>query len=137
MNPARVIIAFGVAPLMTPIVLLGVARGDGPPFSLKRDLALFVFVAGFAYVATALFGVPAFFLFRTKRWTNVFLYVFVGGLIGLAVSVVINQRVSFSFWDQEFRLRCMLAAALSALVFRMLSGVNFNQKSSTPTAADL
>lgn len=78
MNPSRVIVAFLIAPHMTPLVLLWADRLGGERFSLGA-FSIFAFVAGFAYAATAIFGVLAFFLFRAKRWSNIFLYVAAGG----------------------------------------------------------
>ena len=132
MNRARIIAAFLVAPLMTPLVLLGADQLHGAPFNLAEQLGAFVFVSGFAYGATVLFGIPAFFLFRAKRWTNFFLYVLVGGLIGLLVSLILNYPISFDVLGLEYRGWWALAGALSALVFRMLSGVNFDHVSRAP-----
>jgi len=114
---------------MTPVVLLGADQVHGAPFNLAEQLGAFLFVAGFAYAATVFFGIPAFLLFRAKYWTNVFLYVFVGGLIGLLVSVILNYQVSFDVLSLEQRAWHAVAGALSALVFRMLSGVKFDHVS--------
>jgi len=132
MNVARTIVAFLIAPLMTPLVLLGAAQLRGAPFNLSEQLGLFVFVGGFAYAATVLFGVPAFFLFRFKRWTNVILYGLGGGLIGFLVSVILGYPISFDM-SLKYRGLWALAGALSASVFRMLSGVKFDHVSSAPT----
>ena len=126
MSTARIIIAFMVAPVMTPVVLLGADHLHGAPFNLSEDFGLFVAVAGFAYAAAALFGIPAFFLFRAYRWTGVFLYVLVGALIGLLVSIILNHPVSFDIPSLEYRGWYAAAGALSALVFRVLSGVRFD-----------
>ena len=133
MSVARTIVAFLIAPLMTPLVLLGTdqSRG-GVPFNLWEQLGFFVFVSGFAYAATVLFGVPAFFLFRAKGWTNVFLYVLVGGLIGLLVSVILNYPIFFDTQSLKYRACWALAGTLSALVFRVLSGVKVDRVSNAP-----
>ena len=128
MSPARIIAAFLVAPLMTPLVLLGADQLQGAPFNLREQLSAFVFVAGFAYAATIVFGIPVFFLFRVTHWTSVLLYVLVGGLVGLLVSVILNERPSLDVLDLGFRGRCVLAGALSSLVFRMISGARVNQE---------
>ena len=120
MSRGTLILAFIVAPLATPLVLLGADGLHGMPF---WDLGAFVFVAAFAYSATILFGVPSFFLFRAKHWNDVFLYALFGGLIGLLVSVILDHRVPFSVMNLEYRGWHALAGVLSALVFRMLSGV--------------
>ena len=133
MSHARIITAFLVAPLMTPVVLLGADHLHGAPFNPAEEFGLFLFVAGFAYAATALFGVPAFFLFRAKGWTNVFAYMLVGSLIGLTVSFILSYRLSLYVQSLEYRGWHAMAGGLSALVFRILSGVKFNNVS--PAAA--
>ena len=132
MNTARIIIAFLVAPLITPVVLLGAEHLHGTPFNLSGDFGLFVVVAGFAYAATALFGIPAFLLFRAYRWSSVFLYVLVGALIGLLVSIILNHPLSFDVRSLEYRGWHAAAGALSALVFRVLSAVKFDHVSRAP-----
>jgi tetrahydromethanopterin S-methyltransferase subunit C len=117
---------------MTPVVLIGADHLHGTPFSLSGDFGLFVVVAGFAYAARALFGIPAFFLFRAYRWTSVFVYVLVGALIGLLVSIIINHPVSFDVPSLEYRGWCAAAGALSALQFRVLSAVKFDHVSRAP-----
>ena len=133
MSRARIITAFLVAPLTTPVVLLGADHLKGTPFNLETDLGLFVFVAGFAYMATALFGIPAFFIFRIKHWTNILLYVLVGGLVGLIVSVILDA--SFDVVNVRFRLLYVVAGGSSALVFRMLSG-EFDPVVSAPSHSE-
>ena len=132
MSVARTIVAFLIAPLMTPLVLLGADQLRGGPFNLSEQLGGFVIVSGFAYAATGVFGVPAFFLLRAKRWTNVFLYVIVGGLLGFLVSVILNYPISVEMLGLKYRGLWALAGALSALVFRVLSGVKSDHVSSAP-----
>ena len=132
MSSARIAGAFLVAPLMTPIVLLGADQLHGAPFNLTEQAGAFVFVSGFAYAATLLFGIPAFFLFRAKRWGSILLYVLVGGLIGLLVSVILNYRISVDALALEYRGWWAMAGALSALVFRILSGAKFAHVSPAP-----
>jgi hypothetical protein len=59
MGAARTIVAFLIAPLMTPLVLLGAEQLRGAAFNLSEQLGAFVFLSGFAYVATVVFGVSA------------------------------------------------------------------------------
>jgi hypothetical protein len=117
---------------MTPLVLLVADQLHGAQFNLAEQLSAFIFIGGFAYGATLLFGVPAFFLFRARCWSNVFLYVFVGGLIGLLVSVILNYPISSAELGLEYRGWCAAGGALSALVFRMLSGTMFGHVSRAP-----
>jgi hypothetical protein len=110
----RTITAFLVAPLITPLVLtvFDYTEGYAPSF---------VAYALFAYLAVIILGLPAFLVYRALRWTNPFLFVFGGALIGYVVSLFIFEgyRVKEHLW-------CALAAALSALVFRIIVyGISF------------
>jgi hypothetical protein len=107
-------------------------QSHGAQFNPAEQLGAFIFIGGFAYGATLLFGVPAFFLFRARRWSNIFLYVFVGGLIGLLVSVILNYPTASAELGLEYRGWWAAAGALSALVFRMLSGATFGHVSRAP-----
>jgi hypothetical protein len=129
MRVARIIAAFLIAPLITPLVLLGVAQLKTQEFDLVGLQGIFMFFAMFAYAATILFGIPAFFLFRAQRWNNMLLYVLAGGLIGLLVSLILNPRLSVDVPVLESRGLCVLGGASSALGFRLLSGVKFNHRS--------
>jgi hypothetical protein len=129
MSRVRIILAFLVAPLMTPLVLLGADQLHGAQFNLPEQFGAFIFVGGFAYAATLLFGLPVFFLFRTKSWTNVFLYVLVAGLIGLLVSLILNYPISSDVVNWEYRGWHATAGGLSGLVFRMFSKAKFDHLS--------
>ena len=126
MRIARIIAAFLIAPLMTPLVFLGVDHLQGQPFNLAELMGIFVIIGGFSYAATVTFGVPAFFLFHAKRWNNIFLYMLAGCLIGTLVSVILSHEVSLDLQEMKFRGWCALSGALSAVVFRVLSGLKFD-----------
>jgi hypothetical protein len=110
----RVIVAFLVAPLMTPLVLTvsNYVRGYG---------TLFLGYGIFAYFAATIFGVPAFLIYRALKWTNIFLFALGGALIGIIVSLPI-------YWEERGEyVWCALAGAVSALVFRIIVyGFNLN-----------
>jgi hypothetical protein len=129
MRTARIIAGFLIAPLITPLVLLGVAQLKTEELDLVGLQGIFIFVAMFAYAATILFGLPVFFLFRAQRWNNMLLYILAGGLIGLLVSIILNPRLSIDVAVLESRGLCALGGASSALGFRLLSGVKFNHRS--------
>jgi hypothetical protein len=129
MRAGRIIAGFLIAPLITPLVLLGVAQLKTEELDLVGLQGIFIFVAMFAYAATILFGLPAFFLFRARRWNNMILYVLAGGLIGLLVSLILNPQLSVDVAVLESRGLCVLGGASSALGFRLLSGVRFNHRS--------
>jgi hypothetical protein len=104
----RVIVAFIVSPLMTPLVLSVFDYTEGYYSS-------FGVYALFAYLAVLLFGLPAFLIYRALGWTNSSLFVLGGGLIGYLVSMFIFEgyRVKEHLW-------CSVAGSLSALVFRTI-----------------
>jgi hypothetical protein len=79
MNHMRVILAFLIAPLMTPVSFMTFDLVRGRLLSLSETSSYFVTFGPYAYVATAVFGIPTFFLFRTVRWTNAILFVTAGG----------------------------------------------------------
>jgi len=115
MNRGRIIIAFLVAPLVTPVVLELFARLEGS--------STFPFITGVvAYLATIVFGVPAFFIYRALKWTNVFLFVLGGAIIGFVVTLFVFESYTVEYFLQFLQVRvwCVLAGALSALMFRLI-----------------
>jgi hypothetical protein len=121
-NGKKIFLAFLTAPLMTPFMFMVVGFMDGN-LSLPSDIPRYLVPYGvFAYLATILFGVPAFFLFRALRWSHTLLFVLGGAVIGFIVSFFILESYSAEvFWNTlGGRLWCALAGALSALVFRLI-----------------
>ena len=119
MTRFRTIAAFVVAPLMTPIVIMA--------YDLSRhvliDVPFYFLTYGlFAYLATIIFGIPALLLFRWFGWTNIFLFVAGGALIGLVVSMFVMEGYTVEYFMQRIgeRTLCMVAGGLSALVFRLV-----------------
>ena len=114
MKLGKLILAFLIAPLVTPLVIMSTSLLLEPPFPLEEVGSWFIAVAVFAYLATAVFGIPAFLIYRWLKWTHPLLYVLGGGVIGAAVSIILNRSaVSIIF---------VVAGALSGLVFRVLIG---------------
>ena len=107
MSVRRVIVAFLVAPLTTPLALT--------VFNYARGYASLVLgYATFAYLAAIVLGVPAFLVYRALKWTNIFLFVLGGALIGIIVSLPI-------YWDERGEyLWCGVAGATSAFVFYVI-----------------
>ena len=122
MRHLRVVLAFLVAPLMTPVVFMAFDLFEGRLVLLNQVPFYFMTYGVFAYLATAVFGTGAFFLFRLFKWNNVILFVAGGAMIGLVVSLFIMEGGSMSSFARriEERLVCALAGGLSALVFRMV-----------------
>jgi hypothetical protein len=118
MNKLRMIAAFVLAPLMTPVVLLACDlfnRTSSP----KLAPFYFALYGPFAYAATIIFGIPALLLFRWCNWTNIFLFLAGGALIGLLLFTLIME--SFGIERSFYRFMvCAVAGALSAATFRLL-----------------
>jgi hypothetical protein len=99
---------------MTPLVLTIFDYAKGYAFSL-------IAYGVFAYLAAIIFGVPAFFIYRALKWTNIFLFVLGGALIGLIFSLPV-----FDEYAVDGRVWGAVAGALSALMFRIIVyGLNF------------
>ncbi|MBA2706095.1 MAG: hypothetical protein H0U60_19855 [Blastocatellia bacterium] len=127
--------AFLVSPLVTPVVFIAeAALARGVPLS-EQVPGYFLLYGSFAYLATAALGIPAYFLFRALKWSNILLFVLGGAAIGFIFSFFIFEGYPANiFWIRlGDRLWCVLAGALSALAFRMfLFGLNFNHEQRVP-----
>ena len=117
----RTILAFLIAPLMTPLFfgayhLLYALFGPEYPIGFGFHPWIYAFIGVYAYLVTVVFGVPAFFIFRASGWTNVFSFVGVGAFIGFVVSLMTVYNGA-SLMESVF---FTLAGALSAFVFRVI-----------------
>jgi hypothetical protein len=114
----RVILALLLSPLMTPLIFLVVVfsrRGVMSPLSLV--LAVFALYAPFAYLATAVLGIPAFLMFRYLGWKNAFAFILGGMIIGFATALIVFQF--FTDWSvlRGDYVWCAVAGGSSAFVF--------------------
>jgi hypothetical protein len=84
----RSIIAFLVAPLAAPVLLIPYIR------SMTTTSTWFVFAliisAIMAYAGVFIFGVPAYFFLRTRSWTALWIAPLVGFLIGAVMWLVFS-----------------------------------------------
>ena len=139
MKLGRIIVAFLVAPLMTPIVFIIAALVNGV-FDMPEQIpGYFLLYGSFAYLAATIFGIPAYFLYRALDWTNILLFIVGGAIIGFMFSFfIIEGYPAYIFWLRlGDRLWCVLAGGLSALVFRMiLSGLNFGERKRVPIGGE-
>jgi hypothetical protein len=133
MSSKRTILAFLIAPLITPLVFCAsdlMFRSFGPkfPIPLAFDPTLYVLIGVYAYLVTAVLGVPMYFLFCALRLRNMLLFALGGAVIGAIVSFILfHSHPLLGFWTMVDRMGCVLAGALSALAFRMiLSRPNFD-----------
>ena len=116
MRLERIILAFLVAPLGAPVVIL-LGASVATIILLQNVPGLFVVIGGFAYLAAFIFGLPAFFVYRTLGWTNPLLYLLGGGLIGFVFSITLDWAFSATAVGLKYRV---MAGAVSALVFRLI-----------------
>lgn len=116
----RVLLAFSIAPLATPLVLwLGELVLDYPgrvPSGLGGSLFVnLVFALPVAYLAELIFGFPAWKAFVRFDVSSLFAFAVCGAAIGVV-------PVAF-FSDPKLRaaVLCALAGAISALLFRAVA----------------
>ena len=118
MRYRRIILALLVSPLMTPLTfLLAFIFRSSPPPSASGVPVIFALYTPFAYAATAVLGIPMFFVFRALKWTNVLAYILGGAVIGLVTaSVIFGLLISWTVGSSIF-VWCVVAGAWSASVF--------------------
>jgi hypothetical protein len=121
-NQTRIMAAFLLSPLATPLVFMLAATMRGT-FSFE-DVPLYLAFQGFfAYLAVLLFGFPAYLFFRTRRWSSPLLFMLCGGLIGFLVSILLIptfDRAAYFLYTLDYRMWFVLAGSSSALLFRLL-----------------
>src|SRR3982750_2324390 len=113
MRHGRIILAFLIAPLMTPVVFIVAALVQGNFHMPEQILSYSQLYGLFAYLATAIFGIPAFFIYRALKWSNVFLFIMGGAVIGFIVSLFILESYPLEYFLQQLEghLLCTLAGA--------------------------
>src|SRR5713226_2573415 len=95
---SRIVLGFSLAPLVTALwfVITALVLGSGP-FRLG-DAAMFFAIPGvFAYAATLVFRVPAFFLYRWLKIRNSIFFIIGGGLIGVMMSRFMSDKYSLTY----------------------------------------
>jgi hypothetical protein len=118
MNFGRLILAFLVSPLMTPLTFLVTVayRGDVSAHP-QAILVIFTIHTPIAYLVAAVLGIPAFLLFRRWGWNHALFYVLGGAIIGLITALVIfGLLTGWSVLPGDYGW-CSVAGGLSALVF--------------------
>jgi hypothetical protein len=116
----RTLVAFVMAPLMTPLVFMAFAAlADRPPGVNE----LWVYLAYFGvwtYPSVVIFGIPAFFLYRRYGLRSIISYAIGGAGIGFATALVwlsvLNANLNGPFY--LFVAECIVAGAASAVLFR-------------------
>ena len=135
MNKRRVALAFLIAPLITPLtVLIGGSVYFGVP-PLKNVLTIFLHYGVFAYLVTAVFVAPVFFLLRTSRWRGKLGALLCGAAIWLVCGNVLLAFVPGARTGDFVKAGIFYAVvgALSGLVFWIIS---FGTKSGLPESTE-
>src|ERR1700682_2432362 len=90
----RIIAAFLIAPLATPLtfIVLGFIRTGG--FNADEIRIIVILIGLYAYLAVVVLGIPAFFIFRAMHWKNPVLFAIGGLLIGFVVSLIFDGWIS-------------------------------------------
>jgi hypothetical protein len=90
MSPGRVVSAFLLAPAVAPLLI---ALTSFHP-SMAGVWIVALGVAAFTYGTALLAGVPAYFLFRLKKWLKWWQFVLGGALLGLLPALVLGFPLS-------------------------------------------
>jgi hypothetical protein len=91
----RTQIAFLVAPLWVPLVMLLLAKFDLFPYDHQGVwIAITIVLAAFfGYAGTFIFGVPAFMFFRSRGFTSCWL----AGILGFCIGAIVMSAFVFFF----------------------------------------
>jgi hypothetical protein len=87
---------------------------------IHKASQLFVLIGAFACQAAIFFGFPALLLYRRLRLNKLFWFVIGGALIGVIVVLLLN--IWLGWGSVKSPVVDVLAAALSATVFRLIAG---------------
>lgn len=129
-DAVRIPIAFLVAPLVVP--LLAVLVLDAP-LSDPSIVALLIVVTFATYVGVAAFGVPTFLLMRSRQWTEFWMALTAGFIIGTVMWYVGSSLFHFSLgsrlsdvlsslgtaaeWSMALRVGAVAGTAVAAIVW--------------------
>jgi len=133
MTKWRIVAAFLIAPLATPVVFSVIGLATNP--SDIRDLSLVVgqfvvaclYLFPFAYLAAFLLGIPTWMIFLRYRIYSLPAFVVGGAFIGLFAALILGALARTPIttllnpfspaWVRGGVLACALAASASAIVF--------------------
>ena len=124
----RLIAAFLAAPLITSAVFA--AALSSSTTSLKSLVIILLLYAAVAFIAEAVLGLPAYFIYRRFHWQGFIAYGLGGTVIGL-ISILFVAIIYSPFTRVtlgEFAL-CILAGAIAGLSFRFVAGGEFKNRS--------
>ena len=130
MTKRRIITAFLVAPLTTPLVFFLLFQASNP----LRDVADHFFLVTcvylpFAYAAEFSLGILTWMIFLHYRISSLLAFAVGGAIIGLIVALILRSmtRINDPFMHSYAPL-CIVAASASAVVFRSIAFRNGEEK---------
>jgi len=124
MRVARAAVAFLVAPLATPLVLLvslmiGTLVAGDTPGPLDRLSPYLVLFAVLTYPSVLLLGIPAFLLFQRYGCQSIIAYAIGGASIGLITAIAWTAILKVDAMP-AFSALFVLAGSVSAVLFRII-----------------
>ena len=114
MSLRRIILAYVLAPLVTPLGYLALAVVGGEFRSWADVPPLLGYIGLFAYSAAILLGVPLLLFYRRLHWTNWMPFTLGGAAIGFAVGLFVGNTVKAG-------PVCSTLGAMSALAFWLIA----------------
>jgi hypothetical protein len=118
MSIKRILLAFVLAPLATPLVFVvaWIVFGTLPFDELQP---LIILISMFAYPAALLFGVPVVLVTRRLRYSSKVVFIATGAAVGLLLAAITDLGFRW-FEGFPFYLLCFIAGSLSGLAFAII-----------------
>jgi hypothetical protein len=135
MNNGRLLLAFIVSPLAALLTLIVMAIALRT--ASGEILMSLMFYVPLAYSVAIILGLPAYILSQIFGWNKLTAYLSGGAFIGLITALMCGLFFSWGA-DLEFFIFCLIAGALSALVFWLiLNGFRRNGSSRVSTNGEI
>jgi hypothetical protein len=127
----RFIIAFVVAPLIAPIILVtlkGISEGfdqsHGLSGTIEDIVAGFLMFSLFAYSAAVLLGIPTFLIYERKHIRSLLAYA-LGGFVISLITIFAVASITGGFGKADFSAGAFAQSALALFLCGGASGVVF------------
>ena len=119
MNIKRILLAFVLSPLATPLFFAAV-WGLAERLNFEAHWILLLLISAFAYGAALLFGVPLIVVTRRLKRSDPAIFIVTGAVAGLFVALIPGLGFGW-FGGFLFYLFCCLAGSLSGLAFWLIA----------------
>ena len=119
MNRSRILLAFALSPLATPLFFAAVWAVIGT-LDLERLGMLMLFIGAFAYAAALIFGVPLVTVTRRLNMTSKTVFIVAGAWAGF-LTTLIPSLIFGSFGGFWFYAMCCVAGSLSSFAFWLIA----------------